>query len=66
MVLLDDDNENLKKYKYQIADIMAELSLKNDILISITEETYKRFNDYLQVLPFYLNIYNEGIEIYGQ
>ena len=45
--------------------IMTDLSLKHDTVISFTRETNSRYNEYLDVLPFYQNIYNEGIEIYG-
>jgi predicted nucleotidyltransferase len=65
-VLVDDTDENLKKNKYQIADIMADLTLNYDILVSITEETCNRYRKYLDILPFYKNISEEGIEIYGK
>ncbi|MCP5107734.1 MAG: nucleotidyltransferase domain-containing protein [bacterium] len=66
MILVDENENTLRKYNYKIADIMTDLSLKYDTFISLTEETYSRYNDYLEVLPFFHNIYNEGIEIYGK
>lgn len=66
MLLVDESDSALRKYTYQIANIMTNLSLKHNIFISITEETFKRYYEYLDVLPFYRNIYNEGIEIYGK
>ena len=65
-VLVDDTDENLRKNKYQIANIMADLTLNYDILVSITEETYNRYREYSDILPFYKNITEEGIEIYGK
>ena len=65
-IIVDDTEENLKARKYKIADIMAELSLRFDLLVSITEETYNRFRKYMDILPFYKNIYEEGIKIYGK
>lgn len=64
-VIVDDTEENLQKNKYHIADIMAELSLNFDILVSITEATYKHYSEYSKILPFYVNIEQEGTEIYG-
>jgi predicted nucleotidyltransferase len=58
MILVDENENILRKYNYKIADIMTDLSLKYD--------TFNRCNDYLDVLPFFSNIYNEGIEIYGK
>lgn len=66
MVLVDDTEENLRRNKYRIADIMSKLSLNYNILVSITEETYSRYIEYLEILPFYKNISEEGIEIYGK
>ena len=65
-VLVDDTEENLKKTKYRIAGVMTELSLRYDILVSITEETYNRYKKYSDILPLYKNINEEGIEIYGR
>lgn len=66
MVLVDESDRALRKYTYLIADIMTNLSLKHNTFVSITEESFKRYHEYLDVLPFYRNIYNEGIEIYGK
>ncbi|MBC8185270.1 nucleotidyltransferase domain-containing protein [candidate division KSB1 bacterium] len=63
-VLVEDTEENLRNNKYQIADIMTQLSLNHDILVSITEETYSRYREYSEILPFYKNISKEGLEIY--
>lgn len=66
LVLVDDTEENLRRNRYRIADIMTKLSLTYDILVSITEETYSQYIDYSEVVPFYRNIRQEGIAIYGE
>lgn len=66
MMLVDENENSLRKYNYKIADIMTHLSLKYDTFISLTDETCSRYNDYLDTLPFFRNIADEGIEIYGQ
>ena len=66
MILVEESEETLRKYRYIVSDVMAELSLKHDKLISLIEVPYKRYNEYLDVLPFYRNVYDEGIEIYGR
>lgn len=65
IVLVDDTENNLRKSKYQIADIMSKLSINYNMLVSITEETLSCYNEFSQYLPYYQNIRNEGIEIYG-
>lgn len=66
LVLVDDTEENLRGKKYQIADTMTTLSLNNDVLVSITEESCMNFELYSDIIPFYKNIREQGIEIYGR
>jgi predicted nucleotidyltransferase len=66
MILVDESEDKLRDYREQIVDIMADLSLKYNTVISFTRETYWRYNQYLDVLPFFRNIYHEGVEIYGK
>jgi predicted nucleotidyltransferase len=65
MILVDENEEILRKYRRKVVDIMTELSLKYDKLISLTREPYSRYYEYLDVLPYFRNIYDEGVEIYG-
>ncbi|HBY20899.1 MAG TPA: hypothetical protein DEG71_07815 [Clostridiales bacterium] len=65
-VVVDIDEDSINKYKYIIADVMTELSLKYNILISITEVNLSKFNEYKEILPFFNNIKREGIEVYGR
>jgi uncharacterized protein len=66
MVLVNDNEENLRKNREQIADIMTRLSLEFNLLVSITEEISSRFEDFSEILPFYKNVLAEGIKIYGE
>ncbi|MCI0471719.1 MAG: nucleotidyltransferase domain-containing protein [Candidatus Aminicenantes bacterium] len=66
LILVDEDEENLKKYRPKVIDIMTDLSLKYDTLISLARKTYDHYTEYFDFLPYYQNIYNEGVEIYGR
>jgi predicted nucleotidyltransferase len=66
MIMVDESEDGLRKYRYLIADVMGELTIRYGKLISLTEVTYNRYIDFLEVLPFYKNINEEGIEIYGK
>ncbi len=65
MILVDENDDGLKNYRYKIADVMGDLTIKYGKLISLTEVTLRRYTEYLEVLPFYKNIKEEGVEIYG-
>ena len=66
MILVDEDEALLREYGDEIAGIMTNLSLKYDTFVSLAEEMYSRYTEYLDVLPYFRNIYNEGVEIYGK
>ncbi len=65
MFLFDENEDKIAKYRDQIVDIMVDLSLKYDVVVSITENSVQNFNAYVSYVPFYSNVYNEGVEIYA-
>lgn len=66
MVLAEESEEELRANRYVLGNVMADLSIKHDKLISVMQVPYKRYKKYLDVLPFYQNVTDEGIEIYGR
>ncbi|MFH1454331.1 MAG: nucleotidyltransferase domain-containing protein [Armatimonadota bacterium] len=66
MLLIDDSEENIEKYDVEISKITFDLSLKYNVLLSVILKNYRQFSEYQDVLPFYRNVYEEGIEIYGR
>jgi predicted nucleotidyltransferase len=66
MILVDETEEKLKQYRDRVSEIMTDLSLKYDVLVSLMEKSYDRYMQRLDILPFYRNIYDEGLEIYGR
>ena len=66
MILAEESEEELRKNRPLVADIIGELSMKHEKLISLTQVPYMRYREYLDVLPFYRNVHDEGVEIYGK
>jgi len=66
MILVEESDTALRKYNDRIASVMTQLSLKYDRMISLTDESYGRFVKYNDILPFFRNVENDGIEIYGR
>lgn len=64
LLLIDDEQENIKRYHDSIVDTMVELSLKYGLVVSITEQEYKQYMKYITFVPFYANVNNEGVEFY--
>jgi len=62
-VLLNDSD--LKKYRRTRVKVITEFLSNYDVLLSIrlaNNDTFKKFRD---ISPFYQNVINEGISLYG-
>lgn len=60
-VTLNLTQRQIIKYRYPIAEIGSDLSLKYDVTVSIATEAKNHFYRYLPILPFYKNIIKEGV-----
>lgn len=65
MILVDMDEEELRSYDDLVFDRTYELTLKHGILLSIMTKSEKHFLHWVNVLPFYANVRNEGIEFHA-
>jgi len=65
MVLLDADEERIREIDNLIDTRIYELSLKYDRMLSIILISSAQFYKYYDVLPFYSNVHNQGIVLYG-
>lgn len=62
-VLLNCDRIEMKKYTDALADLMVDLNLKHDILISFCCIPHAEFTEKKGILPFYKNIEREGVNL---
>ena len=63
--IVDGERRELQEKLKAIWDDTADLGYENDIIISPSVIPYKEFEDYKNILPYYMNIEQEGIEING-
>lgn len=66
VILTKADDETLERYDLQLNDVMFDLFLKYNIVITILLKNFYQFNKYVETVPLYKNIKTEGIEIYGR
>ncbi len=64
--MVDESDEDLRKYRDDIVDVSVDISLKYDVDVSIHAKNSKSFYDYSEVVPFYRNILEDGVEVYEQ
>jgi len=65
-ILVDLDDLELKEYEKDLDIIMAEMGYKYMKLVSLVDISYARYNKWVDILPYYSNIKNEGVIIYEQ
>jgi predicted nucleotidyltransferase len=63
MLVLNMSSMELKKFRDTIVDIEVDLSLEYDIVLSIMLQSEFEFKKYDKVLPFFINVLNEGVSI---
>ncbi|GAV25197.1 hypothetical protein ciss_11300 [Carboxydothermus islandicus] len=64
-VIVDMDDEELKKYEEKLNDIAGEYGYRYLKVISLIDISYNKFKKYKDVVPFYRTIENEGVTLYG-
>lgn len=65
MIILNCSGEKVRSYRKAISIMASRIGLKNDIEVSLLLRDRESFEDGQSVLPFYRNIVNEGVTIYG-
>ncbi|MDO9565419.1 MAG: nucleotidyltransferase domain-containing protein [Candidatus Desulfaltia sp.] len=65
MVLVDMEEQEIKKQRNQVLDLTVDLTTRYGIVLSIIENNHDFFYEWVGYLPFFRNVANEGIEIYG-
>jgi len=66
MILVDlDEDEKIKKLE-EISYFSADLGLEYNIILSPIIKNIDKFNSWLDVKSFYMNVVNEGVILYGK
>ena len=66
MIIIDDSEDNVLKYRNRFSKIAALLGMKYDVLLSVLFRDKGNFYKRAQYNPFYKNIVKEGVEWYGR
>ena len=65
MVLCDNRETELDDIRYSTNVISSRISLENDVDVALSLKDQKQFEQWADVIPFYQNVQNEGIVLYG-
>lgn len=64
-VLIEEEEQVLRNYEDKLVEIISEVGYKSLKLVSIVDISYQRYMQYKEILPYYKNIEDEGIVLYG-
>jgi len=64
LALVDDTEENIRHYDTELEDFNHDMIMKYGVLLSPIIVNYSIFTKYRDVLPFYINIEQEGVVVY--
>ncbi|MCD7817448.1 MAG: nucleotidyltransferase domain-containing protein [Lachnospiraceae bacterium] len=65
MILLDCDKEEVENLREKTYEMANDISLDEDVFLSILLRDKKNFEENQDFLPFYRNVVREGIAVYG-
>ena len=63
LLLIDCPENSLRLYRNDIADMASELSLQNDVTVSMLPFSTETYTKYKNAMPFLINIEKEGIKV---
>jgi len=66
MVLADVEEYETRLFRARINDVAHRVSLEYDALVTIFLKDMRSFYRDLEILPYYQNVVNEGVEIHGR
>lgn len=65
MIVLNCEIDEIKRLRKSTIEMASDISLEQEVLLSVLLRDKKYFEDNLDFLPFYRNIVKEGVIIYG-
>ena len=63
MLLTDLNQDEIEEYRDKICDIAFEIELEKEIHISPIIKNIEQYNARVNVVPFYMNVQKEGVEL---
>jgi len=66
LILIDIDESELKYYDKKLNNIISDIGYRHMKVLSLIDISYEKFNHWIDVVPFYKNVKNEGIIVYEQ
>ena len=61
MILTDFNETEIAEYRMKIRELACELETESDIIISPIVRNIEKYNNRINIIPFYMNVQKEGV-----
>jgi len=65
MIIADIEPGEIMEYSRRISDYVSGINVENGVFISPMLQDAKGFDKWQNTVPFYNNVANEGVKVYG-
>ena len=65
MVLIDGTAQELRAFEDQLSDVSTDISIKYFKVFSIIDISYQEYMQWMNTLPLYKNVSQEGVVLYA-
>lgn len=62
-LIINEDRNEIKRYNRDIINLVSDISLTDDVLVSVCCIPESEFEEYKEAMPFYRNIDIEGVRL---
>ncbi|MCD7867341.1 MAG: nucleotidyltransferase domain-containing protein [Clostridiales bacterium] len=66
MIILNCPKEEVRAYRREVSRMASRIGLEHDVMVSILIRDKATYEHGKNELPFYRNVMQEGVELYGQ
>lgn len=61
MILTDLTDDEITEYRDKLWELVYDIELENNVILSPLVKNIDKFNYWLEALPFYMNVQQEGV-----
>jgi predicted nucleotidyltransferase len=66
MVLIDMDEPQLRNYDKKLNELISDIGYRHLKVLSLIDMSYEKYNKWVDVVPYYKNVKNQGVVVYEQ
>ena len=65
MILTNLTDDEIEEYRARVCDLAYDIEIENDVILSPLIKNINKYQNRVEVIPFYANVHREGVVLYG-